>query len=63
MADTIESQLLSALKTVQDLRSSVGHVIEKLADGLKNSSKTVVKEKVFLSEVQSGLITVNKYLR
>ncbi|XP_077987093.1 mediator of RNA polymerase II transcription subunit 27-B-like [Glandiceps talaboti] len=49
----------AALAATQRLRSSVTRVFNQLKDGVKNTKGDASKEKVFVSELQQSLSTVN----
>ena len=55
-----QEMLVSALKAVQDLRASVGHVFDSLSHGMKDDQGIEGKEKAFIANVRENLLTVNR---
>ncbi len=55
-------QISKAIKTIQDLRYGVGSVFEKLQDGISDTTDPQGREKVFLCDLQQGLMSVNEKL-
>ena len=49
-----------ALKTTQQLRASVSRVFENAAGGKKDNQEPSGKEESFVTQLQNGLVVVNK---
>ena len=62
MNENSNDQLLKAIKTVQNLRSCVASVFEKLENGIADTTDPQGREKVFLSDLQQRLVDVNEKL-
>lgn len=52
-----------AISAIQALRSSVTRVFDSLKDGMKNKETLEGREKVFITEFQDNLQSVNRDLK
>lgn len=52
-----------AINAIQALRSSVTRVFDSLKDGMKNKETLEGREKVFITEFQDNLQSVNRDLK